>query len=1455
MNRGRIIWHKVIGVAFTMVLITCLAVPMTGVLAESSATQQEAREGVGVEPTDSPEYVEGEVLVKFKHSTSPERATSAIKVLGAESINSYDRIGVQRLKLREGTKVEEAIAFLSKDESVEYAEPNYVYRTCDTYPNDPGFDELWGLDNRGQNGGTRDADIDAPGAWDITTGSSDVVVAVIDTGVDYTHEDLAANMWQNPGEIPGNGEDDDLNGHVDDIYGIDTCTYEGHIPDSDPMDDEGHGTHCAGTIGAVGDNGIGVVGVNWNVRLMALKFLDSTGYGNTTDAVAAIEYIIDMKENHGVKVKVISNSWGGLGYNQSLYNEIAAAGAADILFVAAAGNSGTDNDVSPFYPASHDLDCIIAVAATDHNDNLADEVFWASNYGVTSVDLGAPGVDILSTTPGDNYDSWSGTSMATPHVSGVAALVLATNPDYHCSDVKTTILDTVDPISGLAHKVLTGGRLNAKNFLFLSQVWVDDDWAGASPGDPVGDGHIFGTDAFARIQDGIDALESSGIVNVLAGQYMENITLASGVKVMGAGAQVTTIAGNPGHAVVTAVDVDSAATLDGFTITGGSEANIGGMYNKNSSLTVSNCIFWDNYGSASGGMYNYSSSPTVINCIFWDNHGSYAGGMCNVLSSSPHVANCTFSGNSATDFGGMYNFYSSPTVTNCIFWGDTGGWEIGDYSSSATVTYCDVQGGYPGESNMDRDPLFVDPGNGDFCLQFGSWCIDAGDDAAVPSDITNDLEGNPRFVDGDGYAGAVVDMGVNEHIEYVPYLLEVWVDDDWEGRSHGAPVGDGHTFGIDAFATIQDGINIAATSGTVHVAAGTYFERLTWRYKNLVIQGAGADITTILPDMEAPYSSVVECWGLDPSSKLDGFTLTSQELCYYGIDNFNSSLEVANCAFSGNGTILVGMHNFVGDNGTYQATVTNCAFEYHGSTGMDNGAYFGTLEAMVTNCTFSGHSHLSGALYNHASAFGRCEATVTNCTFSGNLYGMYNRDYFGTCEATVTNCTFSGNSYGMYNWEAASPIVTNCILWGNAVDEIYNEQGSSPVVTYCDVQGGYPGEGNIDQDPLLTADLHLQRGSPCIDAGDNDTPSLPETDFEGDPRIWPPPGTVDMGVDELVDEFLKVIYVDSSTTGSGNDNGTSWADAFDDLQEALTTASSSDTIWVASGTYYPDENAANPNGTGNRSATFRMVDGVALYGGFPSGGGTWEDRDPAIHVTTLSGDIDGDGVPDTQNAYTVVSSLNCYDTVIDGFTISGGYADKAPYVGGMYNKNSSLTVSNCIFSGNYGTAHGGMYNYSSSPMVINCIFWDNHGIYVGGMCNANGSSPRVTNCTFSGNPGVYVGAMYNINSSPVVTNCILWGNSGGSEIYNNGGSATFTYCDIRMTSGTYPGTGNINADPLFENPGGGDFHLELGSPCIDSGSNSAAAGISTDFEGDPRIIDGDGYGGAVVDRGADEYLP
>src|SRR5438094_6788857 len=411
----------------------------------------------------TPRHAPDTILVRFKASALPADQALVHALVGAHAYKSFRIVeGLQAVRIPPGMRVKDAIEFYRRRPDVLYAEANWIV-DAQVVPSDPSFSSLWGLNNTGQNGGIPDADIDAPEAWDITTGSSDVVVAVIDTGIDYTHPDLSANMFRNELDCNSNGIDDDGNGLVDDCFGIDTANN-----DSNPMDDAnpGHGSHVAGTIGAVGNNAVGVVGVNWAVRLMACKFLGATGSGSTADAIDCLEYVKLMKDR-GVNIVATSNSWGGGGFSQALFDAIEAHLQRGILFIAAAGNAASANDTKPFYPAAYYLPNILSVAATTRTDALAS----FSNFGRRTVHLGAPGQEILSTTPGNTYSSLSGTSMATPHVTGVAALLAAQNPARDWRAIKNLIVAGGDTVPALAATV-SGKRLNAYGAMTCSNSIV-----------------------------------------------------------------------------------------------------------------------------------------------------------------------------------------------------------------------------------------------------------------------------------------------------------------------------------------------------------------------------------------------------------------------------------------------------------------------------------------------------------------------------------------------------------------------------------------------------------------------------------------------------------------------------------------------------------------------------------------------------------------------------------------------------------------------------------------------------------------------------------------------------------------------------------------------------------------------------------------------------------------------
>ncbi|HYH84209.1 MAG TPA: S8 family serine peptidase [Pyrinomonadaceae bacterium] len=430
---------------------------------ERQQIERMRRDAQRFEQTDTDEP---EALVRFKHGTSKERIQAIAAKMGDRVEDEIESVGgLVAVDDLDGETVAQVVAGYDALPEVEYAEANEVIRVGPLNssplrsrfvssvpaggPNDPLLSDQWGLINTGQREGKSEADIGALAAWAKTHGSEKVVVAVLDSGVDYTHQDLVGNMWLRPADMEMYF--DEQLGVVDDANGFSAV-------DSvrDPMDENGHGTHCAGIVGAEGDNGEGIAGVNWKIEIMPLKFMGKGGFGTTKDAIEAINYVIERKRE-GVNVRVISASWGSRQKSKALEDVIRKAGEAGILFVAASGNDSENADRTPHYPANYQLPNIISVAALDRRDQLAS----FSNYGAKNVHVAAPGKEILSTWLDNKYEEHSGTSMATPFVAGVAGLVLSVEPNLSVKELRERLLGSVDALDALQGKVSSGGRINA----------------------------------------------------------------------------------------------------------------------------------------------------------------------------------------------------------------------------------------------------------------------------------------------------------------------------------------------------------------------------------------------------------------------------------------------------------------------------------------------------------------------------------------------------------------------------------------------------------------------------------------------------------------------------------------------------------------------------------------------------------------------------------------------------------------------------------------------------------------------------------------------------------------------------------------------------------------------------------------------------------------------------------
>jgi subtilisin family serine protease len=484
--------RKFLYLLICLFLVACGSQSSTNISSDTSGSSGSVKlsaQSVIAQMEKGGQYKDGELLVKFKKGVQAASSASVHKAIGASVVRKYSIIPtLEQVKLPQGLSVKDAVMQYMSDQNVEYAEPNYIRKTEIIIPNDTYFVNQWALWNTGQYAyGTAGADIRMAEGWEVTIGSGNITVAVLDTGIDYGHNDLVWNVWRNLGETScTDAVDNDGNGFVNDCVGWNFVDNT-----SDPMDDYGHGTHVAGVIGAKGNNSAGTAGIMWLTNMMALKVCDINGSCDVGSEIAAIDYAITMKNDHGVNVRAMNASFGGGSYSAAEYQAIDRANVAGILYVASAGNGGDDgvgdnNDVMPMYPASYDLPNIISVAATDQDDRKVS----FSNFGPTSVDVAAPGTYIFSTVPNwwttyygyGHLEMFSGTSMSAPHVTGLAGLLSAYHTQFTHNQIKTMVLRYVDILPTLNGWILTGGRINAERA--LKSLWATYDLT-ATPVSPL----------------------------------------------------------------------------------------------------------------------------------------------------------------------------------------------------------------------------------------------------------------------------------------------------------------------------------------------------------------------------------------------------------------------------------------------------------------------------------------------------------------------------------------------------------------------------------------------------------------------------------------------------------------------------------------------------------------------------------------------------------------------------------------------------------------------------------------------------------------------------------------------------------------------------------------------------------------------------------------------------------
>ncbi|UCF44288.1 MAG: S8 family serine peptidase [Planctomycetota bacterium] len=1149
------------------------------------------------EIADGAGYMGGHLLVRFAPGVNGQAPSVAEKeqILSEAGGGTLERnykvvAGLSLVKLAEGLTVEAGLKRFNKVKEILYAEPDYEIYLAGTFPNDPNFDDLWGMHNTGQIGGTVDADIDAPEAWDTIT-DCNIIVAVLDTGVDYDHVDLAGNMWVNQAEADGNpGEDDDNNGYVDDIYGWDFADN-----DNNPMDYSDHGTHCSGTIGAVGDNNEGVAGVCWDVKIMALKILPNYGEeAFISGAIGAVEYGVDKG------AKVMSNSWHhDIEYSQSMKDVIEVAGQAGILFVAAAGNDEQDNDIFPTYPASYDSDNIIAVMATDANDKRSVWSQWdSSSYGATTVDLAAPGSNILSCKIGDGYRWWGGTSMATPHVAGACALLWSQHPTSTYYQIKDTFVycDTVDKKvwlendPNLGRLCVSGGRLNIYNALLRHGERVcnlnNNTW-------------------YSTIQSAIDDASQGDEIVVHRGTYNgaidfdgKSLTLRSYEPTDWGWVSATVIDGDGANAVV---NLGANCELRGFTIRDGehgvycsSEATIrncviedcnsNGVYCANSVLITNNMI----KQNGGDGIYCWGSvTPTIKNNLICKNSGDgleFSTGTLGTLVRNNTIADNNGCGISVT-FGAVTN------ISNCIFWGNDG-----NDLENCSATYSCIEDGDGGAGNISYDPNFIDASGGNYRLMASSACVNAGNANDDYSGET-DIDSRHRVVQG------AVDIGAHEVFRYVHNTEQ----DKW-------------------YEYIQDAINGANNGEVIEVYEGLFNEQVSFKGKAVTLCSTDPNdwdvvAATIIDANGLAQPGVVFTFGEDANSVLSGFTIQNSTYSQGGIQC--GSASVSDC----------------------DATISNCII-----TSNKVGVYCARSSPTIRNNIISGNVD-SGVHCISAGATPVIEnnwiyRTISDDPEQGGGIGIDE----GSGIVTVRNNTIVGNLCGIWSYKAAEPNIVNCIVWNNFYEDLWHDSGTLTAKYSC-IKDSFDSndpnyEGSINADPYfvngfgfidmtngngtqntiivadadlyevddvieydddgvvrtvtdvstnsntvtfgpalgsdsvpgvsiynwgagvtdVNEDFHLDPDSVCIDAGDpNYSNDANGTDLDGRPRIIDGDGdgtaVVDMGVYEFdpnyVDPGSTLVYVDSDIpvvgTVSGNFDDTHTSD---NVYESITEVES-----------------------------------------------------------------------------------------------------------------------------------------------------------------------------------------------------------------------------------------------------------------------------------------------------------
>jgi predicted outer membrane repeat protein len=1386
-----------------------------------------------------------QLIVRFKPGAALSVKSAAIAAVPqAKTVRSYHCVdGLQLIDVPKG-RMEEALKTLRKNPNIRYAEPDYLI-TLSQIPNDPLLPELWGLRNTGQtvdgDPGTAGIDIRAPEAWQVWTGDASFRIAVIDSGVDYTHPDLAANIWTNPGEIAGNGIDDDGNGYIDDIHGYDFLNRDG-----DPMDDNRHGTHVAGTIGAVGNDGVGIVGVNWRCKIVALKFLSAGGSGPTSAAAEAIQYAID----NGIRLS--NNSWGSSAFSSGLRDVIQAARDAGHLFVAAAGNSSANNDIFPHYPASYDLENIISVAAIDNDGALA----GFSNYGVASVDLAAPGVRVYSSVPGPGYAYLNGTSMASPHVAGVAALLMSRVPDWDWRQVRDQILGTTAPLPGFSVRVATGGMVDAQVAVGdcnRNGVADDIDITNGTSIDCSGNGT---PDECEADCNGNGLADSCDILNASSEDCTSN-----GIPDE---CEADCNANGQADSCDLFFGLDSDCDLDG--VPDGCELDCNGNgVNDTCDIRTGSSVDCTTNGIPDECEADCNGNGRADTCDLDDGtsidcNENGVPDACDIAAGGS--ADCTSNG---VPDECEYDCNANGRADSCDiadgFLADTDGDGIADVCK---LGFAIVPVDSSGPHTIEGDRIYLTQGDQrvTFEIRLSGWA--PGGALDTPLEFYQAAIDAQSFVNGIGGATTYAKFPCTTDVQCRPSFAQPGTPRCIDGFCDDASAvfvdmskPDYVFAGLDSFVFTILNAGYPPFVGSVLLGGPTPPDRGQQRYgATLLVDVPAAAAGPYVVELDPGLSEFpLTFWGgaegaLIPMRGLASAAIVLPSDCDGdGIDDAcETDCGVAGglCDVPGCGTETDCNENLIPDSCpgvevdcNANSIPDSCDIAVGTSVDCNNNRVPDECDVGTLDCNSNGipddcdiTSGASPDCTNNGIP-DECEA-LPDCNGNGTS------DDNDLCERTSLDC--NGNllpdecdlDSGFANDCNENNVPDVCDVTARTSQDC-NVNGEPDE---CDIAAGTSADCNDDGEPDECAGLTLD----CNGNGLPDTCDIAAgTSEDCNQNLLPDEcedcnengvaddcdlgaGTsIDLNGNGLPDECDFFLFVDQYASGAND--GISWSNAFNDLQDALDAAadpmSKTTEIWIADGVYRADR------GSGDRVATFSMVDGVTLYGGFAGGELLRSAADPTANETILCGDLleddamesfdragfeaclsvqgvpyapgcapfdfdnDGDvdptdelfGMRITDNSIHVVTvGEGILSGGLDGLTIRRGSSKtgSTPQGGGVY-ALGRVTISRCIIAENNAGSGAGAYGGTTDCdfNITDTIFRDNRAGNLGGGFYDGGGRADLVNCTFVSNWGNRGGAG-GLSDTSSARNCLFIDNAaanlGGGLIISGTQPAVIVGC-------------------------------------------------------------------------------